>query len=210
MSADSIRAFAAVAPGNAALAEICKLLDEIARLRSRDVRAVNPENIHLTLKFLGNDVDAALVPNIAAALDDAASASEPFTLTLGRVGVFRQRGDPRVIWLGLIGDLDRLRKLQSDIENTLEAIGLPRETRPFRPHFTLARIRSRRSSDRTDISDRADADMIDRLLSLPNIETPIEVDAVSLIRSTLRPTGALYTELHSSIIGYQRVMNIVG
>lgn len=116
------------------------------RLRSAAERAgwrvgwVPPQNLHLTLKFLGW-VSADAVPGIEGALRPLA-ARAPFHMHLRGVGAFPPRGKPRVIWVGLQQGADDLRALAQDVEGALENIGFSREVRPFHPHLTLGRVKT--------------------------------------------------------------------
>ena len=187
---ETIRAFVAVElPPEArdALSAVVRYLDGrgIAGLRT-----VDPVSAHLTLKFLGN-VPASRVGAIEDALVEAASGSRPFTLALDDTGTFPERGAPRVLWVGLSGDVDALSSLQSGTEAALRPLGFEPERRPFRPHLTLARLR-----DRSTLSDRNRAAAA---LSSAPFEPGLAfgVESVSLMRSILRREGPRYVRLAS-------------
>lgn len=151
-----------------------------------DVSWTRPEGMHLTLKFLG-EVEEKVLPDIENALGKAVSYIKPFSLDLSGVGIFPDKRRPRVVWIGIKGDVEGLVKLQSSIEKEFEKIGFPAEKRGFTPHITLGRIRSPRD--------------VERLLNLIEEEKDISIDGfeilnVHLMRSQLRPTGAIYTELY--------------
>lgn len=145
MTGDSrgrLRLFVALdlpAGAKAALAASCK---ELQGLLPAGMRWVNPAGIHLTLKFLGA-VEAGRVDALLAALRSAAAAGDqpPFPLHLDGLGVFPNRREPRVIWAGVGGDLDRLAKMQRRVEQAMARLGFPEESRAFRPHLTLGRVR---------------------------------------------------------------------
>lgn len=99
-------------------------------------RAVPPEQLHLTLKFLG-DTDTALLPDITEAL--AAISSAPLTISLKGVGHFPPRGTPRVLWAG-IDPVVEVTALRNTVEKALADIGIERERRKFSAHVTLARL----------------------------------------------------------------------
>ncbi len=105
------------------------------------VKWVEEENYHLTLKFLG-EVEEEAVQEISAALEALAPAHVPFSLSYGDWGVFPGRARPRVLWMGLKGDLPRLLALQAAVEDRLAALGYPREEKEFHPHITLGRVKS--------------------------------------------------------------------
>jgi len=108
---------------------------------SRDYRWADPAMMHITLAFLGQQPAAQLGP-LKAIGTQAAAASRAAVLRLGAPGSFGQRSAPRVLWIGLDGDLAALQALQSRLETGLTEAGFPAaEERPFRPHITLARRR---------------------------------------------------------------------
>jgi 2'-5' RNA ligase len=98
------------------------------------------EKLHLTLKFLG-EIDAERVEALTRAAGRAAGAAGKFEVSLQETGAFPARGNPRVLWLGLRDDTNRLAQLQAQLEAECERENFPREARPFRPHITIARIR---------------------------------------------------------------------
>ncbi len=169
-----------------------RLTRSIAALEIRGARAVRPEGAHLTLKFLG-DVGGDAVPRIAAAMRRAASRSTPFRIALSQPGAFPNPGAARVVWVGVDGDTGSLRRLQRNVEDEMEALGFGRERRGFDPHITAARVRDGvRASDRRRILDTA--------LSIELACFPITVESISLMRSDLRPGGAIYSRLHSAAL----------
>ena len=129
-------------PGEARRA-LGKLQDgfRAAGLRSRWVR---PEAIHITLRFLG-ETELEKIDRLRAALRESAVSSPPLRLRLEGLGTFPSSGPPRVLWVGLVGDLDGLARLAADVERDVVSCGWNPERRPFRPHLTLARIDSGRA-----------------------------------------------------------------
>ena len=118
------------------------LADAVSDLKGRteaNVRWVNPGNVHLTLKFLGN-VDAAVIPSLVELVQAAVGGSGPFRLTLGSLGAFPNPARARVVWVGLEGAVDALLDLQRRVEKAATAMGLAEEQRPFAPHLTLGRV----------------------------------------------------------------------
>jgi 2'-5' RNA ligase len=161
------------------------------------LRTVRPEAIHLTLRFLG-DVPASRIASIEAALRGAVEDQPGFSLELSGVGVFPERGAPRVLWAGLAGDLAGLATLHTRVEETLEPLGFPAERRLFHPHLTVARIRDRApSTDRLRARDALSSADIGRT-------GPMRVEAVSLMQSILRREGAEYRRLASIPLDLQR------
>lgn len=152
-------------------------------LKNKEISWVKPENIHLTVKFLG-DVEERRIPDIFAALEKAADGIRPFTLRAAGVGTFPKGTAPRVLWVGING-CPELKKLHSGIEEALKALGFPEEERDFSPHLTLCRIK-------TPPAGRA-------LMAAQNIRPDINMDFMAssfvLFKSELSPTGAKYVEL---------------
>lgn len=166
-------------------------LQERLRELGIEARYPKPDSLHLTLKFLG-DVDEAVLPKIGNQLEEVARLGQPFSARLAGFGVFPHLSDPRVVWLGIESG-EPLFELQQQIELELEGLGFSREKRPFRPHLTLARIKSRRR--------------MAGLIHLLEIESEkielgeFQVVEFSIFRSVLRPQGALYTRLMSFVLG---------
>ena len=146
-SKDMVRAFISVdipAKARSALAEVASQLRQSG---AWGVRWVRPEAIHLTLKFLG-EIDTAQVDPIQESLGRAAAEVPPFALSLAGTGCFPNPASLRVIWVGLEGELDVLRRLQERVDEEVHsALGLPRESRRFTPHLILGRVRDDVSSE---------------------------------------------------------------
>ncbi|MEA3345385.1 MAG: RNA 2',3'-cyclic phosphodiesterase [Chloroflexota bacterium] len=152
------------------------------------VRWTRPEGIHLTLKFLGQTpVDQ--IEDIAEALSSACAPFSPLTYTASGLGCFPNLRRPRVIWVGIEDPAGELSELQKAVEDACVESGFERERRAFHPHLTLGRVRRRAS--------RGQRRAISELLQEREIASlgTVTVRKVSLIRSELRPTGAVYTTL---------------
>ena len=125
------------------------LSDHINRLRKAlpDVHASwsREENLHLTLKFLGN-TPVAKIEALSQATHRAAGRSQPFDLILGRCGAFPPRGQPRVLWIGIDDPSRKLTELHRAVEEECATSGFAREPRPFHPHLTIARLREPQGS----------------------------------------------------------------
>ena len=114
-----------------------------------NVRWVRPENIHLTLKFLGK-VSKDAIPAIENGMRRAVKGISPFTVLMQGAGCFPSSERPRVLWLGLQGELEPLITVQSRLEDSLEALGMDREARRFRPHLTVGRVSGGLSGGQTE------------------------------------------------------------
>ena len=193
MTARSVRLFAAAELPDAFREDIARIGAAALALGIRGVRPVRAENAHLTLKFLG-EVGVDRIEDVLSAMRLAAARAAPFRLRTGKLGAFPNADAPRVLWLGVDGDLAALRRLRDGLEYALAAAGFPRDRRAFSPHVTAARIRTRLS--------HADAK---RLISAAAAvrPTPVEfaVERLSLMRSDARPGGAVYARLGEAALG---------
>ncbi|MBA2440853.1 MAG: RNA 2',3'-cyclic phosphodiesterase [Rubrobacter sp.] len=179
-----MRAFVAVSPPP----EVREAVVERARgLRYEgEVRWLPPENVHLTLKFLGEVPEDALAA-VSAALDGACGEHGPFGVELPDFGAFPSRERAKAVWAAVGAGSGELGALAADIEGALEGLGFPREKRPYLPHATVGRARGRPAR-------------------LPEAEATGEplgfrVRSVELVRSRLLPSGAVYSVLSSSPLG---------
>lgn len=153
---------------------------------AHSVRWVAPQNIHLTLKFLGN-VDEKRVPEISGALTRSAHNVPPFLLVARGLGCFPNIRRPNNIWVGLTGALDLASQLTRHIEDECAVVGLPRDERGFTPHLTLGRLRR-------DVSPGDRAAVGELVKHAPQTDLgEIHVHAVHLIQSDLHPGGPSYT-----------------
>lgn len=146
---------------------------------------VRPENIHLSLKFLG-DVEEAREPELRAALRDAAGTGgepRPVTLRISGFGVFPDYHRPHVLWAGVTPE-PGLELLQHRVEQAFAPLGFPTEARAFRPHVTLAR-------SAREAKPRAFAGL-EELLAGIELDESVTVGELDLMQSTLHATGPVY------------------
>jgi len=144
---------------------------------------VREENLHLTMRFLGEIADGS-VADLAARFA-APLAAAPFDIGLGGVGVFPPAGPPRVVWVGVTLGADRLAALAAEVDGRFVAWGLGREDRPFRAHLTIGRCK-----------DSLDRDARDRLLGADVGELGASrIDDVVLYESRLSSAGPTYVAL---------------
>jgi 2'-5' RNA ligase len=154
---------------------------------------VNPESAHLTLKFLG-DTPESRVDEVAAALREAVGGSPALTLHTGAIGCFPSGRAPRVLWLGLEGDLEGLQRLRDAVEEHVSPLGWPdpqagAPPRPFVPHLTLARLRPEATpAERRGVGQACGT-------IWPPSATELPVAEVSFMRSELLPSGPRYSAL---------------
>ncbi|MGD8240004.1 MAG: RNA 2',3'-cyclic phosphodiesterase [Armatimonadota bacterium] len=153
-----------------------------ARARARWVRA---GNLHVTVKFLG-DIAEQRVPDVLDALGRAAGGIEPFVMRVQGLGAFPGLRRPRVVWAGVTDGAEQSARLAQGVERELAPLGFSREKRPFAAHITLGRVKS-------FVGVSALAELI-----AAHGDTEfgtVRVDEVTLMRSELRPDGAVYSVL---------------
>ncbi len=185
----SLRTFIAVelSPALTALLEDWQA-DLRRRMPAGAVRWTRPAGIHVTLKFLG-ETPASKLSALRGALAQTARPLAPFVLHSAAYGCFPHCRRPRVVWLGIAGDIAALQILQHALEQHIAPLGWPTEKRGFSPHLTLGRL-----NRNTSARDIAAVGEIVRTTPAPPIEQWL-VDSVTFFRSTLRPGGAVYTPL---------------
>ena len=161
---------------------------------------VRPQNLHLTMKFLGA-VQGPALPGVTAAVQKAAGQYPPLNLVLQGMGVFPGIKRPRVLWTGLGGDSQQLRSLFADLETGLERLGFSRDKRSFRAHITLARIRKSVGPNRML---QANED-VGRFTPLPFVARRMVI-----FKSDLRPRGAVYTPLAEAVLAQGPGQRVAG
>ena len=164
---------------------------ELSQIQSKlketgaDVSWVKTDNIHLTLKFLG-EVEETKTKIISQELRELVSKYTCFETCIGKLGTFPTLFNPRVIWIGISKNENKIIKLQQKIEEVMGPLGFEKETRPFHPHLTLGRVRSKKNIQK----------LIEKLKTLHLLQfKPVIVDRIILFQSILKPTGAEYTAL---------------
>jgi len=181
-----IRAFIAVELPGELKQELAALETQLKKNSPPVVKWVDPESIHITLKFLGETSDA-VIDELLLAMGESVAGVSPFKLEVGKIGAFPAVDRPQVIWVGISGDMEKLAQLQKNLEQNTEQLGFKRESRPFSPHLTLGRVR-----------EGARVKEIQRIGKLLN-ETPftakhnIEAHEINLLKSQLTRAGAIHT-----------------
>jgi len=153
---------------------------------------ISPENMHLTLKFMGN-IDYDLLPEIRDILTKSAQYVKPIKLSLKGIGAFPNSRSPKIIWAGIIGETQKLATLNTKLEQGLLNIGIPEEKREFHGHLTLARIKKNRLS----------AQKFERVIQQTGQFESVKftADRLILFQSRLMPKGPIYIELFSAKFG---------
>jgi 2'-5' RNA ligase len=135
--------FVAVPLPSAATEEVIEIVDTVRAMPlpagARDVRWVRLDGLHLTLRFLGPTEPDRVDPTADAVARAARTATGPFEAELQGAGAFPSGRRPRTLWIGIGRGVDELGRLAGMTSEALEAVGWPRDARPFRPHLTLAR-----------------------------------------------------------------------
>jgi 2'-5' RNA ligase len=187
---ERIRTFIAVDLPHPVRRSLGEFQEELKRARAA-VSWVRPEQVHLTVKFLGSVASEQIGP-IRQTLERVVTSASPLRLQPVGCGAFPSVPNMRVIWFGLEGDLARLAELVGEVEAALVPLGFKAEDRPFRPHLTLGRVKGKQNlrvlqqalAAHTAI--RAEA---------------FDVDQLVLYKSDLRPEGARYTPLFHAAFG---------
>lgn len=193
---ETIRTFIAIELPAAVQRGIAELQERLKRERP-PVRWVAPDKIHVTLAFLG-EIPAERVEAACACAARAAAGAAPCEIEAVGAGVFPNPHRPRVIWVGIGGEMEALRLLHARLENELAAQGFPKEGRPFSPHLTLGRVRDRAAPPEV----RALGKLVTSL-TVPSLGR-WRAERVVVIRSDLRPEGPVYTPLRTVVLGEGR------
>ena len=161
------------------------------RERGGPVSWTRAENLHLTLKFLG-EVPADRVSELGRLMAGAAADIAPFDLALEDAGGFPSLSAPRILWVGIREPLDPVRKLHQNMENVLSGAGFPREGRPYHPHITVGRVRRRLPAGGAE---RIAVAFCGRRFGVAAARS------YRLYESRLSPSGAVYTVLRDVPFG---------
>ena len=163
---------------------------ERLRVEAPGVRWSRPENLHLTIRFLG-DMHAEAREKVSGALNAVASGAPGISIRFERFGAFPSLSRPRVIWLG-VEATSELRLLRDRVQNQLEAAGIERDAGPFRPHVTLGRVKGPGAEINRHLIAGA---------ARPDLRTDVWVQTVDLVRSHLTRAGPRYEILHRATLG---------
>jgi len=184
----TLRTFIALELPPSVISLLEKVQEELKSMRLR-AKWVRPGNIHLTLKFLGN-ITPGDIDKIGGAMIDAADDFTAFDLVAGGVGVFPGIKRPRVIWVGLGGQIQLLFALQRMLEDNLAALGFKKDKRPFKGHLTLGRFRQ-------TVNPNTIRQIMREYANLSSEE--FTARRIILFKSDLNPTGAVYSQLQQAV-----------
>lgn len=170
---------------------VARLTDLQGRLRTslpdRTVRWARPHQIHLTLRFLG-DVAVERLDALRAALTEAVTGSPALRLHVRDLGTFPNARRPRVIWVGLHGELDALRRLQENVVSACAGFAPEEDRQTFKPHLTLGRVNDRFPGNTRAVADALPGWRFEERL-------PWLATEVRLVSSRLQPGGSVYEDL---------------
>ena len=153
-----------------------------------NVRWVKPENIHLTIKFLG-ETDQSLVEHLSEMIDETSRETKILKFRISKLGGFPNLIRPRALWAGLDGDHAELEGLAGSLDELVHTLGYDKETRQFRPHLTLGRVKVPQALPQ-----------LAHFIESYKIEArPFQIDRLTLFKSTLTPRGPIYERLHEAL-----------
>ena len=161
-------------------------VSEELKKSSLDAKWVKPANIHLTVVFMGN-IEVNEIPAIKEEIREVCLTYDIFDISLKGLGCFPHMRKPRVIWIGLDGDLERMSLFRDVLQERLAPFGIEEEKRGFKPHLTLGRFRQPR---------RTSPEELELLSRYGNVTSPTcSLMELGLFKSELKPGGARYTRL---------------
>jgi 2'-5' RNA ligase len=167
---------------------------EECRQHGGSVKWVKPENMHLTVRFLG-DCNESIVPALKQLLDQAATDSKTAAAVIDHLGGFPNLRQPRVIWAGIGTDTTELEKMAHQVEMMVRDLRFPEEKKKFNPHLTLGRVRN----PPTGL-----APLLDYLQNIQMEPIESSLSELVLFKSTLTPRGPIYERLHEAKLGVER------
>ena len=185
------RAFVAVLLDEATRRSVATQIDRLRPL-SKVVAWVPPHNLHVTLRFLGDQTEAQLA-ELVPALEEAASGVPTFTLSLRGLGAFPGLEHPRTLWVGVSEGGPEVQRLQARVAETLERRGVPIEARAWQAHVTIGRISDDKRWRREGLAELRSALIRGAATALGKMH----VNSIALMRSDLYTSGARYTGIAS-------------
>lgn len=189
----AVRSFIAVDVDEPDLvAEIVKIQEQIASSSAR-IKLVERQNLHFTLKFLG-DVEESRLDVVKTTMEKVLKEFRPFSMYLRGLGAFPRINRPNVIWVGVEDGREVFVEIAKKLDNALSKHGFRREGRRFEPHLTIARVKG------------YSGDLPEVIRRIGDVEVgQLKVDEVRLKKSTLTPKGPIYDTLHAVRLKRQEV-----
>jgi len=187
---ETVRAFIAAQIGDKLREALSGVIDELKK-SDPYVKWVKPENLHVTLKFLG-EVGPDKIDAIKSEMQKTAAQDKKFSLLVSGIGVIPNPRYPRVVYSNLVDDRQKLRNLSKRLDETMTRLGFEPEERDFLPHLTIGRVKSF----------KAKSLLIMKIREFHKREIGrLDVGGVHLIKSELKPTGVIYTEMARAALG---------
>ncbi|MCX5681245.1 MAG: RNA 2',3'-cyclic phosphodiesterase, partial [Candidatus Omnitrophica bacterium] len=182
MSPDSIRAFLAIELNDQTRRKLGAIQDSLKKTNA-DIRWVDPKNIHLTLKFLGN-VPSNTLEKLCSAIEKGLKGFSRFEFQLDSLGCFPPKGMPKILWAGVSEGSDYLEHIERSLTKQISDFCEKQENKKFSSHITLGRVRSNKNV----------ALLINLLKESPcKLTEKQAVDHVTLFKSDLTPSGPIYS-----------------
>lgn len=183
----TIRAFIAIDLPEAVRQVLASISSDLGRkVPDKSIRWIRPDNIHLTLKFLG-ETKVESLDQITVGMDRVGEDNPSFDLSLDKLGCFPNSRRPRIVWVGVDGDLDLLQLLQKSIDQMLNPIGWDLDKKTFHPHLTVGRVKNSQQVAGSRLPWGSQVEPV----TLP-------VDSLTLYESILKSSGAVYSIRHIS------------
>ncbi len=181
----SLRLFIAIEIPLEIRTQITAVISELKSVPA-DVRWERPEKLHITLKFLG-DVQEEVLPEIVLLLRGVAEKRSQLSIRYSGVGCFPNKREPRIIWVGAEDVAGKLQPLVDSIETEMASIGFEKETKGFHPHVTIGRMKNGKDT----------SSLLRKMESVIFESQPAVVSAMSLVRSKLKASGSIYSQVKS-------------
>lgn len=191
----NLRTFVAVEVSNAARRYAQSLMDELES-KLTGVHWTRRDNLHLTLKFLG-DIPESEINGVCRAIRAAVAAQQPFEIQCAGLGAFPSDARPRTLWVGIRQGDERLRQLQGEIDGQLTSYGFAPERRRFHGHLTIGRIRQRIGLTADQVNQVCQ--LVDRERSAEGVF--MELDQVVTFSSFVDSTGRVYQPIDHAELG---------
>jgi len=191
---EQIRSFIAIELPEDIKTALSRLQAQLKSGNNPYVKWADPYGVHLTLKFLGN-IAVNITDEITRVMTTVAGDIPPVHLEVRELGVFPNLNRVQVVWVGITGEAARLQQLQQRLESALAPLGFTAESRPFKPHLTLARVGNRVTPD--------ERRKLGQLIAGTRFGSThsFRVDTINLMKSQLTRTGAIYSRISSVRLG---------
>lgn len=182
---ETTRAFIAVDLPASVKSAFTETISQLGRANLHGVRPINPNSLHLTVKFLGS-VPVNKIPEVVNAVSEVIRLTNPFDLEIGPIGIFPSERFPRTISVCFTSDLNPIIQMYRRVDEAVANLGFIKEQRPFTPHLTLARLRNGTGNDIR----RSAIKIANKYWHASGLH--FQVNSVSFIKSTLSSSGAWY------------------